>query len=225
MSQIIKTFINGYSKAFALIGQRTILVDCGPKGNSQAMKKALMRIGVSPSDVSLIIITHGHPDHVGALTALRELTGASVLCHEFAAEGLAEGWGEAVVPRTTMGHILARLTPKNSEKNRCPIKVDIKVTDETDLAAYGVSAKIIHTPGHTAGSLSVVTDDGDAIIGDLIMKFGPGKPGLSFLSNDVDQLRGSLAALLEAGVQRFHLAHGGMIDRASVEDILKRSPR
>ena len=225
MSQNIQTFIGGFAKAFALVGRSTILVDCGPKGNSITMEKALNDIGIKPSDVSLIVLTHGHWDHVGSLSALRELTGAPVLCHKNAAAALEEGWGEEIIPRTAPARVMTRFAPKNTEKNRRPIKADITVTEETDLAAYGVAAKILPTPGHTSGSLSVITDEKEAIIGDLIMKFPPLKPALSLLSNNVDDLKASLRKLLDAGVQNFHLAHGGMITRKAVEGILAKSSR
>ena len=211
MSVEVRPFITGYSRAYALIGEKTVLVDAGPKGDESSMKSALFSVGVKPDDVSLIVITHAHPDHIAALPALKRITGAPVLCHRIAAEALREGWGENVVPRTCFAHFIVRLMPQSSERNRRPLDVDIAVMEETDLNDYGLDARVIPTPGHTAGSISVVTGEGDAVIGDLVMKFGPGRPILSMFSDDEEKLISSLKGLLDRNVRAFHLAHGGVL--------------
>ena len=221
MAALVKTFIGGFAKAFALIGEKTVLIDCGPKDGRKTVENALAKIGVSPSDVSLIVITHGHSDHVAPLAALKELTGAPVLCHEKAAAALREGWGEAIVPRTAPARFIVRLSPGNSEKNRRPIETDIAVSEETDLSPFGINAKIIPTPGHTAGSLSVLTAEGDAFIGDLIMHLIPGRPDLPLLATDVEAVKASLRKLLDLGARRFHMAHGRAVGRTGIERILE----
>jgi hydroxyacylglutathione hydrolase len=223
MAQAIRTYLNGFSKGFAVIGEKTVLVDAGPSGNLRTVGKALDRIGVAPSDVSLIVLTHAHQDHIGALPALKELTGAPILCHEEAAAALARGPGESVVPRTGFAKFFVRLSPALSEGGTPAITADKTITGETDLAAYGVSARILHTPGHTSGSLSLLTDEGDAVIGDLIMQFLPGRPRLSMIANDFSQLRESLALLLESGASKFHIAHGRAVDRKTVARLLEKA--
>jgi len=223
MSVEVRPFITGYAMAYALIGEKTVLVDAGPKGDESSMKNALFSIGVKPEDVSLIVITHAHPDHIAALPALKRITGAPVLCHRIAAEALREGWGENVVPRTGFARFVVRLMPKSSERNRRPMDIDIAVTEETDLTGYGLDARVIPTPGHTAGSISVVTGKRDAVIGDLVMKFGPGRPILSMFSDDEEKLISSLKGLLDRNVHTFHLAHGGALSRDKVERLVDKS--
>ncbi len=217
----VRPFITGYAQAYALIGEKTILVDAGSKGDEASMKEALNSVGVKPEDVSLIIITHNHPDHTAALPALRRITGAPVLSHRIAAESFKEGWGEAIVPRTVFASLLIRLMPKSSEQNRRPQDVDIAISEETDLTNYGLDARIIPTPGHTAGSISVITGDGDAVIGDLVMKFGIGRPVLSMFSDDEEKLLSSLKGLLDRNVRAFYLAHGGLLSRDKVEGLVE----
>ncbi len=223
MSVEVRPFITGYSRAYALIGEKTILVDAGPKSDKFSIKDALFSVGVKPDNVSLIVITHAHPDHIAALPALKRITGAPVLCHRIAAESLKKGWGENIVPRTGFARFVVRLMPKSSERNRRPMDVDIAITEETDLTGYGLDARIIPTPGHTAGSISVVTGNGDAVIGDLVMKFGFGGPILSMFSDDEEKLISSLQGLLDRNVRIFHLAHGGALSRDKVKRLVEKT--
>ena len=46
--------------------------------------------------------------------------------------------------------------------------MDVVVKEDTDLRDYGVDARVLTTPGHTMGSISVLTSEGDCMIGDLL---------------------------------------------------------
>jgi glyoxylase-like metal-dependent hydrolase (beta-lactamase superfamily II) len=50
-----------------------------------------------------------------------------------------------------------------------PVRPDILLPDEMPLQAFGVDGKVVYTPGHTAGSISVLLSTGEAIVGDLLM--------------------------------------------------------
>jgi glyoxylase-like metal-dependent hydrolase (beta-lactamase superfamily II) len=96
--------------------------------------------------------------------------------------------------------------------------------DETfDLSAFGVEGRILYTPGHTAGSLSVLLPDGRAIVGDVMMGgymggnlFGA-RPNYHYFADDLDAVHGSIRALFDAGVKTFYVGHGGPLARANVE--------
>jgi glyoxylase-like metal-dependent hydrolase (beta-lactamase superfamily II) len=71
------------------------------------------------------------------------------------------------------------------------------------------------TPGHTAGSLSVLLAGGEAIVGDVLMggfmggTFRAGKPNLHYFAEDPGQVRRSLEFLLAQPVHTLHVGHGG----------------
>lgn len=77
--------------------------------------------------------------------------------------------------------------------------------------------------GHTAGSISIVFDDGRAITGDLLMGgvLGgyvlPRIPGYHYYAEDLPQVRRSIRKLLDLGVKQFFPGHGGPLDAAAVE--------
>lgn len=89
--------------------------------------------------------------------------------------------------------------------------VDVVVPDDgMSLEPYGVGGQVLHTPGHTPGSVSIVLDSGDAIVGDLAMNRVPLRlrPGLPIFAEDMSQVKRSIEKLLAAGAKVIYPAHG-----------------
>ena len=83
----------GMVNSFLLIGERPVVVDTGVPGSAPKVLAALAREGFAPSDVSLILITHRHVDHIGSTAAVKRATGAPVAVHARDAEWLRRGDG------------------------------------------------------------------------------------------------------------------------------------
>ena len=85
------------------------------------------------------------------------------------------------------------------------VRPDILLPDEMALQAFGVDGKVVFTPGHTAGSISVLLSTGEAIVGDLLMggwlggMFRSGQPGYPYYADDLGQIRTSVKRLLDFG--------------------------
>lgn len=127
-------------------GQVT-LVDAGLKRAPKAIVAALQHIGHGPSDVTRLLVTHAHPDHVGGLAGLRGRTGATVAVHERDAAYVREGRGP-VLDRSTLG---GRLFRRNGSSP--PTPVDDELVDGQLLDVAG-GLRVVHTPGHTPGHVS-----------------------------------------------------------------------
>jgi glyoxylase-like metal-dependent hydrolase (beta-lactamase superfamily II) len=88
---------------------------------------------------------------------------------------------------------------------------DVTVDDELDLSQYGVSARIIWTPGHSRGSLSVIMGSGEAVVGDLVlprfMAFGP--PAIAFWAASREDSLASIRRVLDLKPSIIHTSHGG----------------
>jgi glyoxylase-like metal-dependent hydrolase (beta-lactamase superfamily II) len=82
--------------------------------------------------------------------------------------------------------------------------------EDLSLASYGIPGSIVHTPGHTRGSVSVVLDTGEAIVGDLAMNAVPLRfgPGLPVIAEDWPTVLASWRMLLARGVTTVYPAHG-----------------
>jgi glyoxylase-like metal-dependent hydrolase (beta-lactamase superfamily II) len=85
-----------------------------------------------------------------------------------------------------------------------------------DLSPYGLDGVVRHTPGHTAGSLSVQLASGDVMVGDLlasgILLGGIVRTGQAMrppFEDDPHAVAHALQHMVDAGMQRFYMGHGG----------------
>ena len=147
---------------YLLLDTKLTIINTGYKGRVSQICRVVKKLGYSLSDVENVILTHYHIDHTGNLLKLRQLTGANVIAHTDDAPYI-EGRLPHPCPKA-----LRKLKFMDSFWNPDPIDVDVKVEDGDILPVLG-GIKIIHTPGHTLGSISLYIPQEDAlIIGDLV---------------------------------------------------------
>jgi glyoxylase-like metal-dependent hydrolase (beta-lactamase superfamily II) len=107
-------------------------------------------LGLSPQDVDEIWLTHGDIDHMGSVAALKEASRATVCAHP-ADVPLVEGQADRPLGPVPLAGTMQRLF--NGAIRRLaryqPTVVDLPVHDGTDLGGW----QVVHTPGHTAGSV------------------------------------------------------------------------
>jgi len=105
----------------------------------------------------------------------------------------------------------AKVLAHRLELERLPAVSDVLVEDELDLEQYGVRARVISTPGHTRGSLSVIVESGEAVVGDLVlpryMAFGP--PAIAFWAASREDSLASVRKVLALKPSVIHASHGG----------------
>lgn len=193
-----------------------VLVDTGIPGSEAKIESALKQHGRKLSDVTLIVVTHAHTDHAGSAARLRELTGAPILAHAGDLDYyerrkemtycVAHWWGPLFLRSGVPGEPYTGFTP------------DILLQDNArfDLSDFGIAGSARHTPGHTAGSVSVELDCGDALVGDLIASgvFLGGVMRTEHATrppfeDDPQAVSAELMGMVDAGMQRFHMGHGG----------------
>jgi glyoxylase-like metal-dependent hydrolase (beta-lactamase superfamily II) len=208
------------SNAYLIQGERAMLVDSGSPGESRAIEKALTAAGVDLRSLSLLLHTHGHSDHAGSTAELRRLSGAPVGIHAADAAILRSGRNGPLPPT----RLEARLVRPFVDKPFPAVEPDLVFDHELDLAPYGVDGRVVMTPGHTAGSVSVLLAGGEAVVGDVLMggvmggAFQASKPNLHYFVQDADQLRQSLGFLLAQPLHALYVGHGGPLAADAVRD-------
>jgi glyoxylase-like metal-dependent hydrolase (beta-lactamase superfamily II) len=215
-SKVIRV-ISGRSNVFLIKdGNNNILIDTGPGFMWKTLVRRLKLSGVNAIDY--LILTHTHYDHAENAWRIREKYKAKVIVHRSEAEYLASG--DNILPQGTnwFSKFLVRLFIKkfNSVARYTPCSYDLKVDSFYDLKGQGFNAYILHTPGHTQGSLSVIINNEIAIVGDTMFGIFRGSVFPPF-ANDVRELVKSWGNLLKTGCNLFLPSHGSANSRELVQ--------
>mgnify|MGYP000857685531 CR=1 FL=1 len=213
-SQVTPIALGAMGKVFLVQGDSgAILVDTGMPGQAGQILDALVARGVAPETIRLILITHGHVDHIGGARELRERTGAPVAIHAGDAAGLRgeEDLAAKAVPTSRLFGMLMRMGARLASPGQdCALEPDIVFDAAWRLDAYGVAGEVIPTPGHSPGSVSLLLDNGEAIVGDLVMghMFFPKRQMPPRIAWDLQRNWESLRAVLDRQPKIVYITHG-----------------
>ena len=154
-------------------GSGFFLIDTGASNRRREVERQLEDAGCKPGDLKLIILTHGDFDHTGNAAYLRQKFGAKIAMHRDDAGMLERGdvfWNRK--SSNLLIRALASVLFRFGKAQRC--SPDLYVEDGDDLSEYGFDAKVLHIPGHSKGSVAILTAEGALFCGDLLLyKNGP----------------------------------------------------
>ena len=202
----------GINRCYVIKADGCIMVDTGPPQSERVIEEWLDSLPFCPSEIQLIILTHSHADHVGSAMGVKRITGAKIAIHEYEKDMFENGdvvWPSAVTAWGRVARVL--LTPLKPLFRFPEGAVDVLIgNDGLSLAEYGIPGRVIHTPGHTLGSISVILETGDAFVGCMTHNSPPFrlKPDLPIFAEDLPKLRESWKTLLSQGVDTIYPAHG-----------------
>ena len=232
----VTRILGGRSGSFLVSnGTRRLLVDSGTPQDRRRLASRLTALGIDRLD--WLVLTHTHYDHAGNARFVRERFGARVVVHCAEAEYLARGLtdGDGVVPRGTNPPLrfatdrLEGLIKRSLSFEPC--EADLIVEGPFDFAGDGLGARLVPTPGHSIGSISVIAGDAVttgpiadgavasgpvALAGDAVFGIFPGSAFPPF-AWDVERLIASWAVLLETSCRVFIPAHGQPVTQALLE--------
>jgi len=208
------------SMAYVLVGVRAVLVDTGCAGEEERILRGMRRFNLDPQRIALLLHTHGHTDHAGSTRALQSRLRVPAAVHSADALKMRAGDSGPLVPLRLSSRILSLfLDPRFPA-----VEPDVLVEEGYSLAEFGLPATVLHTPGHTPGSISILFEDGRAIAGDLMMggslggAFHPDNPGYHYYAEDLTELRRSIRKLLDRGAKTIYLGHGGPLEASRVRE-------
>lgn len=208
-SNVIPINLGGVNCYLARCPESFVLIDTGFSARRSRLLEALSQAGCRPGNLAFIVITHGDSDHAGSAAFLQKEYHAPVGMHpdDF---GMVErgdmSWNrkpraDRMTPVMRIISSLAnRFAAQGSFETFTP---DVAVDDGFRLSRYGFDATVVHLPGHSKGSIGVLTDRGDLYCGDFLYT----TPGLGFVDNAEDRAR-SLEKLRGLDIKTVFPGHG-----------------
>ena len=195
-----------------------VLIDTGLPSQWPRLESQLNAAGCRPGDLKLVVLTHGDWDHIGNCVTLRQQYGAKLAMHAADVPMAAEG----VTPQRTIRPLLFKLMFTLMRLRRSMPQVarftpDLLLSDGQRLDDFGLAAKVLHLPGHTKGSIAVLTNDGGLFAGDTVGNRG--KPDCSPFVEDLAQLKHSVQVFQGLNAVMVYPGHGRPFPAAALLQI------
>ena len=182
-----------------------ILVDTGGSNARLELEKEIQMAGCVPGNLHLIVLTHGDFDHIGNANYLREKYGARIIMHKDDV-GMAER-GNMFCNRKRVNILFKVIAPVVfgfKKSNR--FLPDQIIVEGFELSEYGIQAKVLSIPGHSKGSIGILTTEGDLFCGDLLDNTET--PTLNIIMDDPVFANTSLEKLENLGIKKVYPGHG-----------------
>lgn len=174
-----------------------VLIDSGAGRSSSQIIRNIEMLGLNPANISHLILTHCHIDHIGAAPFFKKQYGTKILIHELDAQAVEKGDS-----RKTAANWYGTTFP--------PTAVDRKLKGEHEILIFGGEAlHCLHTPGHTPGSIALYLDRA----GKRVL-FGQDihGPFHKDFDSDIDVWKKSMRKLLDLNADILCEGHFGIFD-------------
>jgi hydroxyacylglutathione hydrolase len=150
--------------SYILLGEKICLIDAGVWGTAPQLQGYLEQIGRSPQEISMVLITHAHPDHIGGCLAIKKASSASFYAHP-----ADKPWIEDVERQYRERPILNFF-----ELVEGPVPVSRELREGDTLSwDKGKTLRVLETPGHSLGSISLFLEgEGALFTGDAVPAAG-----------------------------------------------------
>ena len=195
-----------------------ILIDTGYSTTRKELVKQLEDVGCTPGNLKLILVTHGHFDHTGNCAFLHKKYGTPIAMHKGDLQMVETGdmfYNKNIIMRT-FGKILFFILLRGAFEKFTP---DILIEDKYNLTPYGLEAEIIQLPGHSEGSIGLLTPDNNLICGDLLTNLK--KPQKNTLIDNQDKLDASVEQIKNLKIDKIYPGHGKPF---TMEQFIRHNP-
>lgn len=210
--------LGGRGNAYAIAHDgRLLLVDTGRTNRWSALRTGIESL-IRQEAPSFLILSHTHFDHAENAARLRQTYSLQIIVHRSEGEYLRTG--DSPLPRGSI--LLTRRLMRWGARMAQPfflytgVQAEVPMDEHYNLQPFGFNAYVLHTPGHTRGSLSLIIDDEIACVGDTLFGVVPGNVFPPF-ADDIPTLIRSWKKLLDTRCRLFLPGHGGAIDRALLQ--------
>src|ERR671918_1486506 len=186
------------SDVYLFSDERLTLIDAGMVGARRVLERYLRGLGRRLDELDTVVCTHGHPDHIGGLGELiASQPGVRVAMHAADIAGLAvtlrEALDRTLQPTVRRGKLIDYLTPAPTE---------LVPVEDGDLISAGGGLRVVHTPGHTPGSICLYAERHRILFtGDVLQVIhGQLTYASAFFSHDFGQAKASIDRLTSLDV-------------------------
>jgi hydroxyacylglutathione hydrolase len=218
MAQVFRIGLRGVNCYLVPAGDGFVLVDTGTPERRPLLDRELARAGCRPGALGLVVLTHGDYDHAGNAAHLRDRYRATIGMHREDAGRVESGdWKWGFKPKPDKFSLVFREVSRFITAGRFDVfQPDVYLEDGQGLEDYGLDATVLHLPGHTRGSIGVLTAGHELICGDLMDSIG--RPSLHFFIDDLTAARASLERLRRLEVGTVYPGHGKPFRLEQVRD-------
>ncbi len=179
-----------------------VLIDTARPSGMRRLEAALAEAGCVAGALNLIFLTHGDSDHTGNAARLRAVHGAPIAMHP--GDAAAAETGDMFATRQHVSPVVRSLVKVLFRTER--FSPDVLVDDGFDLSKYGIAAKVLSLPGHSPGSVGVLTEDRHLFCGDLLENTA--RPRLNTMLDDPGQARASFDRVRSMVTGNVYPGHG-----------------
>jgi Zn-dependent hydrolases, including glyoxylases len=183
----------------------------------QSLINELEKAGCKPGNLKLVILTHGDIDHIANVVTIREKYQTKISMHagdlslvdNLTLEKMMRSFRYRSIILKIIFQIMKNKIKKVSSKildDFKPFTPDILLNDGDSLSEYGFNAKILHIPGHTEGSIGVLTENHDLVAGDIFSCFK--KPDIALNAANFGLLAKSVSRLKTMDIDTVYPGHG-----------------
>ncbi len=186
-------------------GDGYILIDTGTPQKRSIVEEGLEAADCRPGDLKLIVLTHGDSDHAGNCAYLCQKFGAKSAMHTGDLGMVEQGdmfWNRNQ-PNFLMKAISSRFFSLKPADQFTP---DITLDEEDDLTEYGFDIRVVHIPGHSMGSIGLLTGENDLFCGDLLGNTS--EPGYWVVMDDPPTAEVSARKLKGMEINTVYPGHG-----------------
>ena len=194
--------VRGANSFLAIVGDGAAVIDTGMPGNEKKIVGYCKEVGVEPGRLLYILLTHPDIDHSGSVAALRGLTGAKVAIHEADAPRLS-GQKSLKEAKGAMRLVFGLMTPL---MRFTPAQPNVLLKDSDRI----LDLEVVHTPGHTDGSVCFLRDGVALFVGDALRTDSEGRPALppGAMTVDMDLAKKSIQRIAGLHYQLLLPGHG-----------------
>jgi hydroxyacylglutathione hydrolase len=141
--------IDRHVYSYIVFGDKITLIDCGVMGAETIIFDYIKKNGRDPEEISMVILTHSHPDHLGSLKAVQQATRCHVAAHDAEKDWIKD----------TEKQFKERPVPGFHNLVGGSVAVDRLLADGEIVEVGKTSCQVVHTPGHSRGSITLLFEN------------------------------------------------------------------